>query len=138
MHPYRAYQQPAMVGMTRIDLILALYEGTLKRLEQGLDALKRNDRPAAQARLARAQVLIAGLAAGVDPEQGELPRNFLRLYDFALTSVRQETVAGVEAALRILRTLEEGLVGIRPAAQQQELSGQIPSVDLVLGTSATA
>lgn len=137
MNVHRAYQQPSTVGPTRIDKLLALFDATLRRLRMALEALQKGDQGAAKESLVRAQVLIAGLAAGVDVERGELAVNFLRLYHFALCSVRKETIDGVQAALRVLLILNEGLVEIHPEAQQLELSGQIPSAEQTLGLRAT-
>lgn len=138
MNMHRAYQQPSTVGPTRIDQLLALFDATLRRLRMALDALQQGDQMAAKDSLVRAQVLIAGLAAGVDPQRGELAINFLRLYHFALCNVRRESIDGVQAALRVLLILNEALVEIHPEAQQLELSGQIPSADEALGLRATA
>ena len=97
MNPYRAYQQQTSSHPTRIDMLLALYDATISRLEGGRLALEQQDQATAKALLARAQVLVGGLAAGVDIGQGEIPLNFLRLYEFALYSIRLGTVEGIDA-----------------------------------------
>ena len=107
MNAYRAYHQPLLAGMTRVDMLLALYDKLLGRLEAAQEALAQGQTDTANSLLVRAEVLVTGLTAGVDASRGELAINFLRLYDFALRSFRQRTPEGVTGALRALHPLHE-------------------------------
>jgi flagellin-specific chaperone FliS len=126
MNPYRAYQQQAYSAWLRIDMLLALYDGIIGRLEAALSALARKNATEAKPLLGKARLMLAGLVSCVDPSRGEMADQFLRLYEFVNHCLDIGDAKQVEAALRVLRTLREGLEAIRPEAAQLERSGQIP------------
>lgn len=129
MNPYRAYQGQAYTNWLRIDLLLALYDGAIERLESAAAALRKQDRAAAAPLLARARLIVAGLIAAVDSSQGQLAVQFLRLYEFVNHSLEVAGVKELESALKVLRTLRESLQAIRPEAVAMERNGLIPPAD---------
>jgi flagellin-specific chaperone FliS len=137
MNPYRAYQQQAYSAWLRIDMILALYDGVIGKLEAARAALVKRDAAGAKKLLERARLMVAGLVSAVDPGRGEMAAQFLRLYEFVNHSLGAGDGPGVEAALKVLRTLREGLEGIRPQAAELERSGQIPPAGTVSGVHLT-
>ena len=48
MHQLTAYKRQVAIGWTRIDMLLALYDGAIERIEKALGLLRRGDRSAAQ------------------------------------------------------------------------------------------
>jgi flagellar secretion chaperone FliS len=128
MNPYTNCQQSRILGLTRVDMLLALYDQAILCTEEARDALKRADLPASKNLMARARLLVLGLAAGVDVSQGELPRNFMRLFDFVATRIASEKPEDLDAALGILRTLRSGIQGIREEANELERKGAIPPI----------
>ena len=129
MNPYAAYQTQANQGWTRIDVVLALFDGAIERLEKALEALRQNDADAVLTLTQRARLIVGELAASLDLSYGELPQNLMRLYEFVLYSVGQGGSDKLEAAVKVLRNLREGFQGIREEAVQLERSGQIPPVE---------
>jgi flagellar protein FliS len=129
MSPYQAYQDQTSTGLPRIELLLTIYDGAIDRLERAKAAVERNDDAAAQPLLSAAKAIVTGLASSVDLSYGELPMNFLRLYEFVLFSLGEGDAKHLGAALQTLRTLREGLEGIRGEAIQLERSGVIPALD---------
>lgn len=129
MNPYRAYQQQGYAQWLRIDLLLALYDGAIAKLEAALEALKRRDRAGAAPHLARARLIVAGLVSGVDSSGGDMAVQFLRLYEFVIHSIGQGKTKDLEGALTVLKTLREGLQEIRPEAADLERNGHIPPAD---------
>jgi flagellin-specific chaperone FliS len=138
MNPYAAYAKPQSVDMTRIDMLLSLYDGAIEQLEQAVGALRKQEPNAAQPFLVRAQLIIGGLASGLNLGDGELPINMLRLFEFAADSIRIGNAERIEGSLNVLRTLREGFEEIRPQAIALERAGTIPPVDAVKLVSATA
>ncbi len=134
---YAALRDQSMECIPRIDLLLMLFDETMRKLEQAREAFKSKDREAARPLLHRAQLLIGGLAAGVIPNADEVANNCLRLYEFAIHRLRSETPAGVEDALRVLRPLWEGFQGIREEGIQLERAGIIPPAPTALAFEAT-
>ena len=120
-----AYRQTYSPGWTRADMVLALFDGAIERLELGAEALRRNDRMTGLRMLTRAQLIVCELAGGVDAGYAHAA-TFLRLYGLASRAIGAATVEEAEAALRILRTMREGVAGIRDEAVRLEREGEVP------------
>ena len=72
MTPHRAFgQQQGTAGWTRIDMLLALYDGLIDRLERAAAALGADDASAAGPLLMRAPTTVMELVAGVNTEAGD-------------------------------------------------------------------
>jgi flagellin-specific chaperone FliS len=127
MNPYHAYQQQSYSAWLRIDMLLALYDGLIGKLESARAALFKDDAKAARRELDKARLMLGGLVSAVDLGRGDLADQFLRLYEFVNYSLGAGDVRGLDGALKVLRTLREGLEAIRPEAAELERSGQIPS-----------
>jgi flagellar biosynthetic protein FliS len=135
MNAYLTYQKQQPINTTRIDLLLALYDGAIERLTNAVAALKVNDRARATPMIARVQLIVCELAAGVRPDiNQEMGTNFLRLYEFIVHQLKTPEIANLLAAIKVLNTLREGFEHIRSEAIQLERSGQLPQVqpDLTL------
>jgi flagellar protein FliS len=128
MNPYLAYQNNQNPAWTRIDMLLALYDGAVERLEAAVAALREGDAVNAGPLLERAMAIVAELAAGLDFRHGELPLNLLRLYEFAVHCISLRTLEKTEAALHVLRELRKGMLGIHDEAVQLERDGLVPPV----------
>ena len=70
MLAYQKYRQDEPTGWTRIDLLLALYDKALERLDRAEQALRANDTATALPQLAKTQLIVTELAAGVRVEGG--------------------------------------------------------------------
>lgn len=129
----RAYQrQQTGSGWTRIDLLLALYDGAIDRLEAALRALAQDQDSAAQPLLRRVELIVAGMVAGTNPEGDDSSQNLLRLYDYVIRCLRAAGPRELHSALSVLRTLREGFQGIREEALRLERTGAVPPVNSAL------
>jgi flagellar protein FliS len=137
-NPYMAYQQQGTASLTRIDLILALHDGAIERLEQTLAALKQSAAAEVQLLLKKAELGVLGLANGLDLNGGELQDNLLRLYEFVTHCIKEGSPEKLESALEVLQTLRSGYQEIRPEAIRLEREGAIPSLDSVRLVQTTA
>lgn len=140
MNPYLNYKRnEPSTTWTRIDLLLALYDGALERLDKAEAAIKTGNHSAAVPLLARVQLIVAELAAGVrlevNPAAGA---NILHLYEFITHQLRSPRVEAIASARKVLRTLREGFEGIRAEANELERTGQLPSADRLQMVLATA
>ena len=129
MNAYAKYATPAAdqnAGLSRIDLLLALYDAALARLGRAEKALTNGDVPVATPYMAKAQVIVSELAAGVrldvDEQNGA---NMLRLYEFVVNELRTPRLANVRNAAKILTTLREGFEGVREEANELERTGEL-------------
>jgi flagellar secretion chaperone FliS len=140
MNPYRAYSKPNhSSGSTRIDLLLAVYDKALLRLDQAEAAIKAGQMAMAVPLLAKAQFAVSTLAGGVRAGAGnEQGINMLRLYNFVVHELTVPRVEKVESARKILKTLRQGFEAIRAEANALERSGRLPSGDQLHLIFATA
>ncbi len=127
MSPHHAYRRhDEYAGLSRIDLLLALYDGALARLGKAEMALTNGDVPVATPYMAKAQVIVSELAAGVRVEvDEEMGTNMLRLYEFVVNELRTPRLANVRTATKILTTMREGFEGIREEANRLERTGEL-------------
>jgi flagellar secretion chaperone FliS len=140
MTGYRAYKptEPT-AGFTRIDLLLALYDKALERMDTAADALDRNDPATAIPQLSKTQLIVNELAAGVRVEVNpESNTNLLRLYEFVSHELAKATVPAIRGAQKLLRTLREGFEAVRAEANELERSGQLAKADQLQMVLTTA
>lgn len=130
MTPLRTYRQhQEAVAWTRIDMLLALYDGLIDRLGRALAALESNDSGTAGTLMMRSQTLVMEMLAGVNPEAGDpASKDLIRLYEFVANAIARADKRHLESAIRVLGTLREGFRGIRAEAVQLERDGVIPSL----------
>ncbi len=131
MYPSRhsAYRQSTATSWTRIDMLLALYDGALFATQHAKQAVRQGDATALARHQPHSQRLITELIAGVDVEQGELARNVHRLLMFCLMQTTGRSAEEWAAAVSILKQLREAFMQIRDEAARMEHSGQIPKLD---------
>ncbi len=140
MNPYRGYRKSGhSTGWTRIEMLLALYNGALERLDQAEAALKTGNKKTAIPLMARTQLIVSALAAGVRPGPNqEMTTNMLRLYDFVVRQLTEPELQRIIDARKILRNLRQGFEAIREEANHLERTGQIPPAEqmqLILTTA---
>ncbi|VTT97932.1 hypothetical protein, partial : : FliS [Gemmataceae bacterium] len=131
MNPYLAYKKPEPTAdWTRIDLLLALYDKALDRLDGADAALRAGDTAGATGALIKVQLILNALASGVDvdvaPERGT---NTLRLYEYAANELRTPRAEGITNARNVLRTLRQGFEAVRAEANELERKGVIPPAE---------
>lgn len=131
MLAYRTYQaaEPT-AGFTRIELLLALYDKALERLDTALSALDRGDTSAAVGQMAKTQLIVTELASGVRVEVNpEANTNMLRLYEYVAHELTKPDPLHIGNARKVLATLREGFEAIRAEANELERSGQLAKAD---------
>jgi flagellar secretion chaperone FliS len=140
MNPYLAYRrQEESTGWTRMDLLLALYDKALERLDRAAAALKAGDAQTAVPQMSKTQLIVAEMAAGVRLEGNEENgANMLRLYEYVSNELRQPKSEGIANARKILATLREGFEAVRAEANELERTGRLPSAEQLRMVHATA
>lgn len=129
MNPYATYQQQTTPSWTRIDMLLALFDGGVERCEQALAALERQDERAAQQLLVKARLIVMGLASGVVADGDPVTTTMLQLYEYAQHALGLGSAEDVRGALNVLRILREGFQKIRDEANDLERRGLIPPIN---------
>jgi flagellin-specific chaperone FliS len=129
MNPYQAYRQRQADGWTRIDRLLALFDGLLDRAERALGLLHHGDGSAARSVLVNARVLLDGLTAGVVPDGGEAAADLLRHHEFIGHRLSAGRAEHIEATLPVLRNLRQGFLAIRSQALSPDGHGEGPALE---------
>lgn len=140
MNLYQKYRrQEEVANWTRIDLLLALYDKAIERLNKAEAAIRARDAATATPQIAKTQLIINELASGVRIDVNpEMNTNILRLYEFATTELSHSSVEGIANARKVLQTLREGFESIRAEANEMERTGKIPSLDQLQMVHTTA
>lgn len=129
MNPYATYQRQTAPSWTRIDMLMALFDGGVERCEQALAALERQDHRAAKNLLVKARLIVLGLASGVVLDGDPVTTTIVQLYEYAQHALGQGNVADVRGALNVLRILREGFQKVRAEAVDLERRGLIPPIN---------
>lgn len=135
MKAYQACQQ--QIAMPRIDLILTLYDGALERLQRAR-ALRAQQPDEARRLLQRVQLIVGGIASGMDPAAGDVVANLHRLYEFIVHSLAEESDDSLRGAQEVLQTLRDGFEAVRGQAIDLERRGEIPPLDAPTTVQAIA
>lgn len=122
-----AYAQPA-AQWTRIEMLLAAFEGTISRLEKARELLDQGETFRAQPLLLTSQRLVLALYEGIDLRYGEIPANMQKLYLFVLGCIGVGEKLDIPAAINVLKIIESGLKDIKDTANDMERRGEIPPV----------
>lgn len=120
-----AYQQPAP-NWTRIEMLLAAFNGVIQRLQSAQQLIAANETMKAQPLLLRAQRIVLELYSGLDLRHGAVPDNMGKLYLFVLHCIGMGESLNLPAALDVLGIIRDGLNGIRDTANDMEHRGHVP------------
>lgn len=122
MRGYEAYQQQTP-SWTRIEMLIAAYDGVVSRLTKANELIVGGDEQAAQPLLVRAQRIITELYAGLDLKYGEIPENIRKIYLFALSRIGLGDELDLDAAINVITTIRAALYDIRDEAIELERNG---------------
>jgi flagellar protein FliS len=139
MDPHSIYKQASVPAATRIDLLLAMYDGAIERIAMAMNSLREGNRRKAVSHLLRAELIVAGLASGVRTNIApHISVNILRLYEFVVYQLSQVELSALSSALKVLSNLREGFEKIRAEARDLERSGKIPPIEAANALRAIA
>ncbi|WP_010583802.1 flagellar protein FliS [Schlesneria paludicola] len=122
-----SYKQPE-VNWTRIEMLLAAYDGTIARLQVAQELIEQGEMQRAQPLLFTAQRLVLALYEGIDLRYGEIPANMQKLYLFVLGCIGVGEKLDLPGALKVLRIIQSGLQDIRATANEMERGGKLAPV----------
>jgi flagellin-specific chaperone FliS len=122
-----AYSQPT-APWTRIEMLLAAFDGIVSRLERAQGFLDAGEPLKAQPLLLKSQQIVLALYEGLDVRYGAIPENMQKLYLFVLTCIGMGDKLDVPAALNVLGKIREGLNSIKGSASEMERRGELSPV----------
>ena len=112
-NPYAQYRQTSVETATPTRLVVMLYDGALRFLNQAMPALRARDLEAQSRYISKAQAIIAQLRANLDFQAGgEVAYTLQRFYITAYDSLTQ---ANINDDARKLQTVIDGLRELREA-----------------------
>lgn len=125
MDPRLAYRRNTQSGWTRIEMLLAIYDGAINSIDSGIELMQQGrtqDYPAAQLRSVELCLL---LISGIDVNASSTAVQIHQLCIFCLGQLKTMEIANWEDARSILATLREGFEAIREEGNDLESSGVI-------------
>ncbi len=129
-HVHNAYRQSRNTSLTRIDMLIKLYNKTISTLESAKAALEVADSKAAEEHKLLAYRCLIALLDGIKPEHDEVSANTHRICLYAINQVWEGTAEQFDNAIRALSPIRDVFVTIQNEATQLELSGEIPALNL--------
>ena len=126
---FDAYRQTATTSMTRVEMLVALYDKTTRTLEEGIDALGADDIERFRECQQTIYKCLLLLLDGLNPELGEIPENIQQLCVFTLQLVTQSSAVNWRQALKVLRPIHQAFEQIREEGIEMELRGEIPPLE---------
>lgn len=110
-NPYAQYRTTQVETASQDQLIVMLYDGALRFLKRGRDALQAGQPDKAGVHVGRAQAIITELLVTLDRDTGEIADRLAGLYEFCLrtctTALLRRDPAQIDQVESILRPLRE-------------------------------
>jgi flagellar protein FliS len=127
MYGTEQYRRQAVLGgLTRVEMLIALYDRAILHLETAGTALAAGNSQAAINAQFDAQKMLFGIFAGLKMEESEVATNIGRLLSFAMDCLVKKDYP---PAIKVLSDLRDGFVAIQEEANRLEHSGVIPALD---------
>jgi flagellar protein FliS len=122
-NPYQQYRATKVQTAGNVDLVVMLYQGAVKFIRLGIDAIERSDNNASHENLVRAQDIIAELLGSLNREEGgQIASQLSGVYDYCFRRLIHANVKrDADAAREVLRIMRElGTAWQQIAAQQRQ------------------
>ena len=115
-----SYRQTQVQSRTPLELVVMLYDGTLKFLHLTRDAIERRDLHARRDASSRALAIISELQSTLNmAEGGEIAQRLDELYGFVnlriLDATKHNAVTPIDDAIRVIENLRGAWVSIAVA-----------------------
>ena len=120
MNAYQVYRQTQAQTAAPGELVVMLYQGAIRFVGAGIDAIDSKDIPAAHNSLIKAQAVISELADSLDVERGgDIARNLASVYEYLNRRLVAANLAkDAEPAREVLALLRELLPAWQAATRQ--------------------
>lgn len=126
------YRKTAVNSASPLQLVIMLYDGALRFLHAGKEAMIRKDLYGQNTNLQKAQRIVAELMSSLNMDQGgEVAQNLLALYTFVYNRLIEANINDkpdyIDQCDKILRDLRESWVQIE-AEQRQPAMESVGSI----------
>ena len=119
MNAYQVYRQTQAQTAAPGELVVMLYQGAIRFVGAGIDAIEIKDVPTAHNSLVKAQAIVSELAETLDLERGgDIARNLAGIYDYLNRRLVEANLAkSAQPAREVLALLRELLPAWQAAAR---------------------
>jgi flagellar protein FliS len=132
-NPYQQYRATNVQTAGSVDLVVMLYQGAVRFIRLGLEAMEREDSKAAHDSLVRAQDIIVELLGSLNREAGgQIANQLASVYDYCFRRLVQANVkkdpAPAREVLGIVRDLGTAWQEIALQQRQAHATGAASSM----------
>jgi flagellar protein FliS len=118
----QAYRKNAALSASPVQLVVMLYDGALRFMEEGKRAMIAKDLETQNTKLQRAQKIVVELTSSLDFEKGgEISKNLFALYSFIIGELVEANIHDdpkrVENAMSTMSELREGWIEVEKQAK---------------------
>jgi flagellar protein FliS len=127
LNPYQQYRATKVETAGQVDLVVMLYQGAVRFIRLGIQAMEQNDPKAAHTSIVRAQDIVVELRGSLNHEAGgQIAVQLASVYDYCfrqlVTANVKKDPAPAREVIVILRSL--GTAWQEIAAQQRQAQSQ--------------
>ena len=127
MNPYataqRAYTESSVLTASPERLVVMLYDGAIRFLNQSAAAMRAGERDRSREKMRGAEAIVDELNLTLDMSYGEIPRSLREIYLFSKRTLHAANVQGdpdrIEAVKRLLADLRESWDEIATKAEAE-------------------
>lgn len=120
MNAYQVYRETQAQTAAPGELVVMLYQGAIRFVGAGIDAIENKDLAAAHTGLVKAQAIVSELAETLDMERGgEIARNLASIYEFMSRRLVEANVSKHSKPAREVQMLLRELLPAWQAAARQ-------------------
>src|SRR5947209_13537484 len=128
----RSQYQEMQVQTTPGKLVVMLYDGALRFLHLGLDALRRGDLEAQALNLSKAQNILCELISSLDLGAGEVATSLLALYQYfqrrLLIANAEDRAEYIEEVIQQMTSLRDAWDYAERAVRSAEVQAREPAL----------
>ncbi len=125
------YRRSQVMGMSQIDLVIMLYQGAIRFLNEAIDLLEAERFDQSWQKFDRARKIVVHMLGTLNFEAGELAGKFASLYAYVIEQIgvanarRDPEVA--RQCIEVLTTLKEGWDGVAAQTLPDTLAVPTPA-----------
>ena len=124
----QAYRENAVMGASPVQLVVMLYDGALRFMEEGKRAIESRDLETQNSKLQRAQKIVIELMTTLNFQQGgDIARSLVSLYAYVIGELVEGNMADdakrIDNAMKTMKELRDSWVQVEKAPKGvQELT----------------
>jgi flagellar secretion chaperone FliS len=130
VNPYataqRAYTESSVLTASPERLVVMLYDGAIRFLNQSAAAMREGQRDRSREKMRRAEAIVDELNVCLDMSYGEIPQRLREIYMFCKRTLHTANVraepAAIEAVTRLLSELRESWDEIATKAEAERIA----------------